>query len=157
MKKNIERPARHSSNTIVSGIPQRIIKFRAWDKDAKVLYLPQEIYGDMKDELGISLSGDTLFFYESSNGNYCPSSLATRRANVILMQFTGFKDVNGKEIYEGDILSLWYSRDTTGKDIVKFNHKVEWEDTNGFSGWNIPFLESAEIIGNVFENPDLAE
>jgi hypothetical protein len=72
-------------------------------------------------------------------------------------QFTGLKDKNGKEIYEGDILSLWYSRDTTGKDIVRFNHVVAWEDTNGFSGWNIPFLESAEIIGNVFENPELAE
>jgi hypothetical protein len=74
----------------------------------------------------------------------------------VAMPFTGFKDIKGREIYEGDILSVWYSRDTTGKDIVRFNHTVEWEETNGFSGWSIPFLETAEVIGNVFENPELA-
>lgn len=130
MKSNRITSGGHSSNTVVVGIPKRTLKFRAWSTIGK-------------HRMVLLNTGAIKDLEQSENWH--------------VMQFTGFKDVNGKEIYEGDILSVWYSRDTTGKDIIKFNHTVEWEDTNGFSGWNIPFLETAEIIGNVFENPELVE
>lgn len=122
----------NNGNTNVSGIPKRPIKFRFWLGHTKKMTYDHSL---------IEISRAHWDFTE----------------DIIPLQFTGFKDVKGNEIYEGDILSLWYSRDTTGKDIVRFNHTVTWEDTNGFSGWNIPFLESAEIIGNVFTHPELAE
>ena len=95
-------------------------KYRAWDSKLKLM-----------------CSFDDIFNYQIR--------LVCESEKLIFMMWSGFFDANGDEIYEGDILSLWYSRDTTGKDIVRFNHVVAWEDTNGFSGWNIPFLESASL------------
>lgn len=149
MKHSTLSSSPNSGNTIVSGILKRTIKFRAWGR-----------YGEWEEDENLDcrkwqmIDGDSLCFEDFKP--IC-DSLESKEDIEYFMQYTGFKDIKGKEIYEGDILSLWYSRDTTGKDIVKFNHTVAWEDTNGFSGWNIPFLESSEIIGNVFENPELAE
>lgn len=125
-----EHVSQPNANTIVVGIPKRIFKFKFWLGHTKKMTYEHSL---------IEISHAHWDFTE----------------DIIPLPFTGFKDVKGNEIYEGDILSLWYSRDTTGKDIVRFNHVVAWEETNGFSGWNIPFLETAEIIGNAFENPEL--
>ena len=65
-------------------------------------------------------------------------------------QFTGLYDKNGKEIYEGDIM-CW--PDYEGK---KFQTRwvVEWNDKrSGWSDWSPK--EKAEVIGNIYENPEL--
>lgn len=76
------------------------------------------------------------------------------RNGVEVMQYTGFNDKNGKEIYEGDIL---------GGDAT--NAFVVWVDSVG--GWGIrdtkewralgTYLEhiEVEVIGNIYENPEL--
>lgn len=82
-----------------------------------------------------------------------------------LMQFTGLKDKNGKEIYEGDVVHYcyqpgkgYYNEDSTGD--------IKWKST-GFmyhSRWlvSIPGLSASdepnqllEVISNIYENPDL--
>ena len=81
-----------------------------------------------------------------------------------LMQFIGLKDKNGKEIFEGDILA----NDSANK-IIEVKHFIGWEGDgfpiSGFAfafGWHGPKLNltekklfDSEVIGNIYENPEL--
>lgn len=153
---------------------KREIKFRAWD--GKQMLLPKDIYGDVRDEILIDLSGGLFYFKEESNGNWAPSTLeAYQRRDYILMQFAGLKDKNGKDIYEGDIGEI----KTKSGRIERFT--VEWgvHRRDMSSGWTVDIpsfafmvngkatfpisdnylnghdLDIIEIIGNIFSNPEL--
>ena len=131
----------------------REIKFRAWDSiRKKMVAVRQIVIPDGGNELGvqeISVSG-LKFGTNPSNWLIAPP----------LMQYTGRKDPNGEEIYEGDIqnFGLWSD---TGKPCL---HKVYWNnETASFMTWDLRQNEgesggldaSGEVVGNVHENPEL--
>jgi uncharacterized phage protein (TIGR01671 family) len=72
--------------------------------------------------------------------------------DTFVMQFTGLTDKNGKEIYEGDIVKTTYNNaEVKFKDgmfgIKKYNSRHGQSFTNS--------LEIFEVIGNIYENPEL--
>ncbi|HEM4366691.1 hypothetical protein HCB58_03210 [Streptococcus suis] len=85
-----------------------------------------------------------------------------------LMQSTGLFDVNGKEIFEGDVVeSTWFKGydDCVGyrkAGVVVYRDgcfRIEYpgEEEKGYFSITLKFAVSVEIIGNIYENPELVE
>lgn len=79
-----------------------------------------------------------------------------------LMQFSGPKDKNGKEIYEGDIVETIGFQPRSERSGKPFTGEVEWSldhwrvrhssNEQGLGEWGQPDLE---VIGNIYQNPEL--
>ncbi len=115
---------------------QREIKFRAWEKNLKEMIPVHDV--DFERKI-INTSSAWRFLNE-----------------VALMQYTGLKDKNGKEIYEGDVI----------KSIRGYKAVVEWVDDGRFLGFTIERERkimyvgqepAVEVIGNIYESPELLE
>lgn len=125
-------------------MPNRPIKFRAWiDGDHKGSANWPTLAATKLMEYGVCLSTEGTYLWidkrEDVKGHY-PS--------VPLMQFTGLLDRNGKEIYEGDIITCLDEDDN--ELIMEVFYQVDearWIPLNSFRKF--------EIIGNIYENPGL--
>jgi uncharacterized phage protein (TIGR01671 family) len=146
----------------------RTIKFRAWDKEKERMLLGTNQYG--KDE-------PDAIFREVSSGAFTRLWEALARFKesnrFILMQFTGLHDKNGKEIYEGDIILYKYvPRSHEGEIIVRKIVTVFYNEVDaafllkGLEKWPCRFnrnrpddhnISIYEVIGNIYENPELLE
>ena len=127
----------------------RPIKFRVWDKLNKKMIVDE-------DNLLISLSGDVVKVWDDGEWANTINGL-----NYILMQSTGLKDKNGKEIWEGDVLNHdKYSKEFKEGDveIVKVETLQQFFEDRGLytreygEEWD---AENFEIIGNIYENKEL--
>lgn len=127
-----------------------IPKFRAWDKKLKKMFEVSFIDFDTK-LIGLNIDLEIIIFDFD---------------DVNLMQSTGLHDKNGKEVFEGDVIAI--EVDDTGTPInarVFQNSKIGvlmfhvFEDNE-----DVPMVEllednsvAFEIIGNIYENPELLE
>lgn len=79
------------------------------------------------------------------------------KPNVKLMQYTGLKDNNGKDIYEGDICR-WLNKNTgiSGEGIITyFNQLARYQINDGEINYGLnPFKIEFEVIGNIYEDSD---
>ena len=126
-----------------------IPKFRAWTEEGKVMYY--DVYPFKNDTL--LLSYDKIAFDE------VPAS------DFILMQSTGLKDKNGKEIFEGDVVKYEVGCNTFTEEVVYDKNfagfGVKDADANiiftvGEIAEDID-LSSLEVVGNIYNNPGLLE
>jgi len=133
----------------------REIKFRAWEKDKMIQW---EDF-------------DRLL----KNPSVIPTKLFEGHDIIKLMQYTGLKDKNGIEVYEGDILGE--ENDDSVKDVVKFGYMKKVNDSWGIAycstGFYIEYPDKTTnlihdledtygcrtsehiVIGNIYENPEL--
>jgi len=134
----------------------REIKFRAWIKDKKVI---QNVF--IVEWAGTQVSSGFIKHINVDNNRYYSKDYTGGEENYILMQWTGLKDKNGKDIWEGDILYIDW-RDSRypphiNKYPVTWNTKNAcWDLHEGGSPQN-DALKYMEVIGNIYENPELLE
>jgi uncharacterized phage protein (TIGR01671 family) len=134
----------------------REIKFRAWDKERNKMVTA-------KWRMRITLDGNILWEIDHYDGNF---NLIEKEEidgdnRFVLEQYTGLKDKNGVDIYEGDILDC--------QDRVVY---VRWNEFHGV--WDSQFVRyinelcsngitpvdwkfRATVVGNLHENPELLE
>lgn len=108
---------------------EREIKFRAWD--------------------GISMSQNTKMIKEIADGGIKSRDID----RLTFLQYTGLKDKNGKEIYEGDIILICGQK-----------HEVKYEGCFfdaypllSYANTLYRYHDESEVIGNIYENPELCQ
>jgi uncharacterized phage protein (TIGR01671 family) len=118
----------------------RTFKFRAWDMDRGVMVIPD----------WISYDGDV--YDDVSDLGPCHSE------SYVLMQFTGFIDINGEEIYEGDILKYGYIVTfIDGSDLRQLGMDSGfYAQRDGYESWSMLEVGAEyEVIGNIYEDSKL--
>lgn len=125
-----------------------IPRFRAWDKKFKTTYEADDI---MSIDFGKSeISVKTLFFERT---NYYKFD------DIVLMQSTGLRDKNGKEIFEGDVVKMAknvYS-EPTYYEVVRHRGGAYRLESKQY-GYELWLRHTdCEIAGDIYENPELVE
>lgn len=130
----------------------RGIKFRFWDSANNRFITDGDIYITQN---GLIFGGDL--------GN--PPLVDITNYDVVISQYTGLKDKNGQEIYEGDIVwdaasnkSFIVEWDDIGTGYLFHNVKVS-ERTHGIDYYEFEEMCNFgfEVTGNIYENPELLE
>ena len=115
----------------------RVIKFRAWD-----IWLKEFVEATEHDPFGYYNTG--VVFKNAPE------------KKIVLQQYTGLKDMEGKEIYEGDIIQFQ-------KSLLEFEVEFRNYEWLLISIYKEPYSmnkflhESIKVIGNIFENPVIEE
>lgn len=131
----------------------RELKFRAWDRNEKRMFSMSEMPYFDSEYQDFNFSVD---FNEKDEIKADDIRWRVDSDNWELMQYTGLKDRNGKEIYEGDVVK---------RESEKWGWKIIWDE--GSAGFSMQYIfdrttkdltfvgDSFDVIGNIYENKDL--
>ena len=137
----------------------RVIKFRAWDKENEKMMPVNDLHLNCDGIIGLNE------YKRSDKPDY---TFMRNPEKYVIMQHTGLKDDFGREIYEGDIVKAKIIIEIPLNDcsmvetdmieecgVVKYN--IEEVGYEPFLSWNRKYgnIEMIEILGNIYENPEL--
>jgi len=119
-------------------------KFRVWHKHNKVMmWLKQIVWFPDREE--------HISAYPFDKNKPAFTGAIT---HIEMMQYTGFHDINGKEIYEGDILTHRIYSKMVVKDLLFF-FTFMLPDVARWNWHGDGEMLGFEVIGNIYENPEL--
>ena len=131
----------------------REIKFRAWDKTYSLM--------NYKVQVGNTDYADQNYTCNSIWVDYGDNNsvgwINADEKCIELMQYTGLKDKNGKEIYEGDIIEFYFLGSDEKAEIVYNEDRAMFclqYNKNKLNGWHLN-PSKYNVLGNIYENPEL--
>lgn len=116
---------------------QREIKFRVWNKTYhEMFYVSDHKNGEYDEKIYLTLEGKLRGNFKNCGDVDCSDDYA-------IQQYTGLKDKNGKEIYEGDIIEYPNGNYENQTVIMEVVHPFTYSNAN-----------IVEVIGNIFQVPE---
>jgi len=128
---------------------QREIRFRVWG--SWMGFAPSMMYDH---HFHLTMDGKVMECRTGDPYDGSDTGDIEERNGLVVMQFTGLKDCNGKDVYEGDVLRISMQKDIQVNPFIVENL---WDLRIGMESQD-PYMRidrEVEIIGNIHENPEL--
>lgn len=147
----------------------REIKFRAWDKEKNCMvydgdtkwnplaYPVSVTYKSIRYCIKGTWGNENVVKDEDGREGYRQWELDRYYQKVEIMEFTGFRDKDGTEIYEGDILRCQFDDKMIPINLPVRWYMCGWEPFNGYSDIFMNGYKPSDhlVVGNIYENPEI--